>query len=367
MRLWRRSTGSFTKTKKEGSIFSLSLKDRSLSNLAPHSGRVWVIPFLTLFLLVLFFLGLGVGSLPFGKEEWISILLSQHPKEKWEILLHFRIPREITAVVTGGSLSIAGLYLQTYFKNPLASPELLGIQGISAFGLTLTLVLTNTTYQEFFTLPPLLGSFLLSVLYFFLLLLVHPYFTPVGFLLFGLLFQFLLSALTQILFYFLSPENLTLFQNWAMGSFTRLSLNETFLFASLLLLCTGGMIPLTTPLNRYLLGEEYAVTMGISLRELKFGILLLTGGITTLTTSACGPIAFVGVAIPHLSRMVLLKNDHRLLLPTTFLLGGTIALGADLLQRFPRGGIVLPINALLALVGIPIVLWTFLKNRLSWK
>lgn len=327
---------------------------------------------LTTALLALFLLSLLLGSVNIPLDEIISVLLGgEASKASWTtIILKFRLPKAITAVLAGSALAVSGLQMQTLFRNPLAGPFVLGINSGASLGVALVILTVGATGSTLLASLTLLGDLsvvlaasLGSGLVLFLVLLLARRVDTMTLLILGLLFGYATSAIVSILLYFSSPERITAFVQWTFGSFAGVTWAQMRILAPVVLI--GLLISWLTvkPLNALLLGETYANSLGVNVKRSRLWILCSTAILAGSITAFAGPIGFIGIAVPHLCRSLFSTSDHRILIPTTILMGGTIALFADLVAQLPGSQTLLPLNAITALIGAPVVAWVILRRR----
>lgn len=280
------------------------------------------------------------------------------------IVLQSRLPAAITALLTGSSLGVCGLLLQSYFRNPLAGPSILGITNGANLMVALIALCgwggaTLAGHLTLTVLASLLGAFAILGL---LLAIGHVVRTQVTLLIVGMLLSYLTSALITLLSYQATAQGLQQLMLWGMGSFNGVSLSALPLYATLLLLTLSGSLWLIKPLNGWMLGEQYAQSLGFSIRRTRWMLLLVSGLLAAITTAWTGPIAFVGLSMPHVARMLMRTDNHLQLLPATLLLGALCCSLCLLLSTLPSGGTLLPINALTPLFGIPVILYVLLRR-----
>ncbi len=305
-------------------------------------------------------LGLGAVSIPI--QEVFSILCGQDevPAHWHYIVWQMRVPAMLTAALTGASLGVAGLLLQSYFRNPLAGPSILGITNGANLGVALVIVGTGTS-AAFNTIGAALAGAMLTLL---LLLGVGRLVRQsVTLLIVGILLSYLTSAILTLIHYNASADGVQAILLWGMGSFHQVGLANLPIFAASTLLPLLAALWLIRPLNGWMLGELYARNLGISTTQVRWLVLIVTGVICAITTAWCGPIAFIGLSIPHVARMVFRTDNHRTLLPATMLLGALCALLCLCLCVAPSDGQILPINAVTPLFGIPVILLVILGKR----
>ncbi len=279
------------------------------------------------------------------------------------ILTQIRIPKMLTAILAGSSLAVAGLMMQTLFRNPLAGPYILGISGGASLGVALV---TMGVYA--FALPPIAGSLttmiaavLGAAIVMGLVLVVARYVrNNVSLLIVGMMFGSIAGALVNLVQNFANPDALKLYIVWTLGSLNNVGWTELLILGVVLLIGWSLTLALIKPLNGLVLGENYARGIGVNIRRSRLGIVLATGLLAGGITAFCGPIAFVGVAVPHIARGLLQTGNHRLTLPFTALIGADLLLFCDILcNRFTYP---LPISTMSALFGAPIIVWIILKK-----
>ncbi len=302
------------------------------------------------------------GSVAIPASDVLSILAGEEAANPaWSyIVWQMRVPAMLTALLTGAALSVAGLLLQSYFRNPLAGPSILGITSGSHLAVAITILLLGTAPGYGLVLAAFLGAFLVLLI---LLGLGSVVRQPVTLLIVGILLSYLSSALLTLLSYTASVDGIQALMLWGMGSFSQVGMTQMPLFSSLILISLAGSFLLIKPLNGWMLGDLYARNLGISLQGVRWGVLLVTGLLCAVTTAWCGPIAFIGLSIPHVARMLFKTDNHRTLLPASLLLGSLCALLCLWLSSLPSGGRTLPINALTQLFGIPVILYVLLRRK----
>lgn len=321
---------------------------------------IWILPLLSI--IVLFALELFLGSVALSAKEVVNALLGQSTDLTTEIIVRqARLPRAITAAMAGGGLALCGLLMQRFFQNPLAGPSVLGITSGSSLGVAFIVLLGGGAVAG---LSIVLGAFVgamavLSII----LLFAGMRRSPVTLLIFGLMVGYVVSAAVTLLQAGTTNEALRTFVFWGMGSFADLHSGEVLILTTVVL---SGLL-LASAMHRQLdlwsLGESYARSMGLNHKRFRFAVLLLTGLLTGVITAYCGPIAFIGLAVPHLARGLWQQGRHAVLIPAVVLSGMAIGLGCDLISRLPgtEGG--LPLNAVTSFFGAPVVIAIILKGR----
>lgn len=328
----------------------------------------------TLMLPLLVWLNLAFGSVMIPFHELVRVFNGITPSDNAFsiIIYHFRIPQTLTAILTGAALSLAGLLLQTLFRNPLADPSILGISSGASLGVALLLfgnaMLTGSAYSFGFLGP--LGivsaSFAgaLSAL-FIITLLSRMLSSMTSLLIGGLMIAYLAGSITGLVKYFSNREDLQSFVVWGMGSFSNVGRSDLNFFSISVLLGIVATFPLVKPLNIFLLGESYAANLGLRVKPFRTVVLLLAGYLTAITTAYTGPIAFLGLAVPHIARNLFKTSNHAILIPSSMLVGASLALVCNLIARMPGFDGSLPINSITALIGAPVVVYVLLKRHRS--
>ncbi len=320
---------------------------------------------LSILLLVLFVLDLLVGAVYIPiKDIWGAIIGEEVSSATRLIVLDIRLMKAIVAVVTGVALSVSGLQMQTLFRNPLAGPYVLGISsgaslGVAIFilGMPLLGIVNNSAISSIGTAGAAwIGSALILA---FIASVSTRIKDIMVILILGMMFSSGVSAVVQILQYLSNEEALKSFVIWTMGSLGDVTANQLQLLLPAVFLGLILSVAVIKPLNLLLLGEQYARTMGLNIRKSRYLIFLSTTLLAGTVTAFCGPIGFVGLAIPHISRMLFCNADHRILLPASALCGGVVLLFCDIVSKW----LTLPINTITALLGIPIVVWGVIRNK----
>ena len=336
----------------------------------PRSRNNILLAGFTLLLLAFFMADLFVGSVRIGLGEMLNIILrgdAQHPE--WRIiLLDFRLPRALTAVFAGISLSLAGLQMQTIFRNPLAGPYVLGISSGASLGVALlvmgAVIILPGRDLQFHTWGVITAAWIGSGTVMLLLLLVSVRIRDImTILILGILFGSITLAIVSILQYFTQEALLKIFIVWTLGSLGNVTRGQLPLLAGTL--TAGVLLSLACIkiLNSLLLGENYARTMGVGVNTGRVLLFASTSILAGTITAFCGPIGFIGIAVPHITRLVWKTADHRILIPAVMLLGATAILISDMVSQLPGSEQILPINSVTALLGIPVVVWMVIRNR----
>lgn len=298
----------------------------------------------------------------------ITIPISELFDDRWQyIVWHSRMPASITAILTGAALGTSGLLLQTYFRNPLAGPSILGItNGANLMVSLLTLAPVSFSFLQSGTpsMPIVVFAAMLgSMAVLGLLLLLGRYVqNTVTLLITGILISYLTSAIITLLSYQATAQGLQQLMLWGMGDFSSVGYQGLPFYSFLIILGLILAILMVRPMNGWMLGEDYARSLGFNPRNIRFSLLAITGLLSAVTTAWCGPIAFVGLSMPHAARLITPTDDHRVLLPITMLLGALCCGICLRLSTWPNGGVLLPINALTPILGIPIIVYVLLRK-----
>jgi len=316
-----------------------------------------------------------MGSVKIPLGNILTILSGGQPERaSWaNIVLLFRLPKAITAVLAGSGLAVSGLLMQTLFRNPLAGPSVLGISSGASLGVALV-VLSATAggaSSDFLdglgllgelgiVLSASLGSALVLLL---ILLFARKVRSVMTLLIVGLLFGYTTSALVSILIHFSIAERIHAYISWTFGSFGTTTWSQLRVFIPVVVIGLIATLFVQKPLNALLLGEIYGKSMGLNVRRVRLFTIVNTALLSGTITAFCGPVAFLGIAIPHLCRSSFNTSDHRILLPTVMIMGAIVALIADLVSQMPGSQIVLPLNAVTSLIGAPVITWVILRKK----
>lgn len=326
---------------------------------------------MTLLLLALAAINMLVGSVRIPAVDVFSILFGEEPaKESWRyIVVQARLPQMIAAILCGAALAVSGLMLQTAFKNPLAGPSIFGISNGAGLGVALVMLLMGGQLQTgvfsasgfmAILVAAFIGAMVVTAIIFFFSTIVRNH---VMLLIIGIMIGYLASSAISLLNFFATEEGVKSFMVWGMGNFGGVSMRQLPVFAIVTILGLVLALMLSKPLNALLLGERYAENLGINTRRTRNILLLATGLLTAITTAFCGPIAFIGLAVPHIARLLLRTDNHRLLLPATMITGAVVALLCNALCYLPGEHGIIPLNAITPLVGAPVIIYVILKRR----
>lgn len=318
----------------------------------------------------LFALNLLTGSVWIPSADVVEILIGENgQKESWRyIVLESRLPQALTALLCGGALAVCGLLLQTAFRNPLAGPGIFGITNGAGLGVALVMLLLGGSISTelmhvsgFFAIitAAFAGAMLVTgILFLFSTLLKNN----VMLLIVGMMTGYLSSSAIALLNYVATEEGVRSYMLWGMGSFGGVSMQLMPLFVLLFIVGVLGSFMLMKPLNALLLGDHYAENLGVHIRRARQNLLVVTGLLCAVTTAFCGPIAFIGLAVPHIARLLIGTENHRLLLPATLLTGSVVALLCNWICMLPDEGTI-PLNAVTPLVGAPVIIYVILKEK----
>lgn len=327
---------------------------------------------LGLSLLILFAVSLAYGAVSIPFDQVLQILTG-HEVERpaWQsIVLQSRLPQAITAVLAGAALAVSGLLLQTLFRNPLAGPSILGISDGANLGVAAVLLYFGGSLSQVTDWP--ISGYAAIILAAFvgasLILSLIIYFSAkvknnVMLLIIGIMIGYLTSSLISILNYYASTDKVHAFVMWGLGNFSGVSLEQLPFFS----ICTiSGLLLsllLVKPLNALLLGERYAANLGIRVKRARLFILICTGLLTATTTAFCGPVSFIGLAVPHMARLLLGSSNHTLLVPVTMLTGACVALLCNILMVIPGSNQILPLNAVTPMLGAPVIIYVIINRK----
>ncbi len=325
---------------------------------------------LTLILGILFILNLFIGSVSIPFDEILEILSGKgNPEDPMNfIILGSRLPQAVTAMLAGAALTVSGLMLQTAFRNPLAGPSVLGITSGASLGVALVILLLGGSvsaagYSWGGYMAILIGAFAGSMAIMALLLLFSIWLrNDLMLLITGIMVGYLTSSVITLLNYMSTAEGIQGYAMWGMGNFNGVSSGQLPLFS--VMICVGLILSIlmVKPLNIILLGENYALNLGVSMHKVRNMLLITTGLLTAVVTAYCGPVAFIGLAVPHIVRMIFRTSDHRIIIPGSILTGGVIGLLCNLICVLP-GDILLPLNGVTPLIGVPVILYVIFKER----
>ena len=326
---------------------------------------------MTLLIVILFAINLVVGAVDIPVKEVVNILMGgKSDRPSWEyIVLQSRLPQGITAMLCGASLAVSGLMLQTAFRNPLADPGIFGINSGASLGVALVMLLlggsiTAGAFSLTGFLAMLAAAFVGAMLVMALILVFATMVrNSVMLLIIGIMIGYIATSAISLLNFFATEEGVQSYMVWGLGNFGGVSMEQMPAFV---IICMGGIaaaLLLIKPLNALLLGERYAENLGINTQRVRNWLLVVTGILTAITTAFCGPIAFIGLAVPHIARMLLGTENHRSLMPATLLTGAAIALICNIICVLPGNRGIIPLNAVTPVIGAPVIIYVILKQR----
>jgi iron complex transport system permease protein len=325
---------------------------------------------LVIFAIFLFMADIALGSVKIPFKEFLSTLFSGNTQSAWYTTLYeFRLPKAWVAAFAGAALSVSGLQMQTLFRNPLAGPYILGISSGAGLGVALLVlgfpaILSVGAHfminQWALVIAAWIGSAAILLLIMLVSIRVRDIMTI---LIFGIMFGSAATALISILQYFGSDASVKAFVIWTMGSLGGVTNNQLIIFIPSIL--AGLIIAMALPksLNVLLLGENYARSMGLNVMLTRVLVFISTSLLAGTVTAFCGPIGFIGIAIPHIARMLFHTANHFVLVPASILLGVNTMLLSDIISQLPGNATILPITSITALLGIPIVIWIIIRNQ----
>lgn len=321
-------------------------------------------------LVLCFFINLSLGSISIPINSIFNSLFGTIENSTWEVIISdYRLPKALTAILVGSGLGISGLLMQTLFRNPLAGPFVLGISSGASLGVALVILGSGLFGGLFATvliskwsivIASSLGSFLVLLA---VLAVSSKVRDTMAILIIGLMFGSITAAVVSVLSYFSSAEQLQQYIFWGFGSLSNLSWSELLIFFIIYLIGIALSIASIKGLNSLLLGDNYAKSLGLNLKQSRFILILATSLIAGTITAFAGPIAFIGLAIPHLTRQIFKSSNHKVLIPAVFLFGAIVMLICDSIAQLPGSDYTLPINAITALVGAPVVIWLLVRQR----
>lgn len=314
-------------------------------------------------------ISLGSVAIPFG-ETLRSLFGMPVQNETWGyILWNYRIPKAFTALLSGSGLALSGLLMQTLFRNPLAGPFVLGISSGASLGAALLIMgstaLAGTLSIGFINdlslvIAASMGSFLVLLVVMSIASRVRD---TMALLIIGLMFGSITAAIVGVLSYFTTAEQLQQYIYWSFGSIGNLSWPQIGLLSTLIVIGTALALYGAKPLNALLLGEQYAQSLGIGLKKSRYLIITATGLLAGSITAFAGPIAFIGLAVPHLTRQIFDTTDHKVLIPAVLIYGAILMLVCDTIAQLPGSAKVLPINSVTSIIGAPVVIWLLVRKR----
>lgn len=326
---------------------------------------------LGIMVLLFFVVSLLIGSVSIPVSETFRILIGEESvKPSWQyIVIESRLPQAVTAMLCGASLAVCGLILQTAFRNPLAGPSIFGVNSGAGLGVALVMLFFGGSVSAgtvsiggfmAVLLAAFAGAMGVMALIFFFSTLVRSH---VMLLIVGIMIGYMAGSAISLLNFFATDEGVKSYMVWGMGSFGGVSLKMLPTFIVITLITLAVSLALVKPLNALVLGDRYAENLGVNIIRVRNWLLMVTGVLTAVTTAFCGPVAFIGLAVPHIARLVLGTDNHRVLLPATILTGSAVALLCNILTVLPGEGGIIPLNAITPLIGAPVVIYVILSRR----
>lgn len=326
-------------------------------------------------IIIFLMLNIMLGSVNIPVESVVKIIFSQgEQNEIWRnIIFKSRLPQSLTAIMAGAGLAVSGLLMQTVFRNPLAGPSVLGISSGASLGVGFVVLLSGTfggvalsklgvIGELTTTIAAIAGSLIVMTLIAWISQKVHG---NVTLLIIGVMIGYIANAIIGVLKFFSVEEDIRAYVIWGLGSFSRVSGGQTTTFIVLMLLLLPLTFLLVKTLNLLLLGDYYAQNLGLNIKRARLATISASGILVAVVTAYCGPIIFLGLAVPHLCRGIFKTSDHRILLPASMLAGASLALLCNLIARLPGMDGALPVNSVTALVGAPVVMWVLFNKRKS--
>ncbi len=322
-----------------------------------------------LLLPVLCLLSLLVGSVHISPAEVWAALMGNSDETVRYIVTESRLPQMCTALLAGAALGVSGLVMQTLFSNPLADPSLLGVNSGASLGAAIALLAFGGSFAlggatlsgVLFTVG---AAFVGACAVIALIALCSRWLTSnLSLLVAGVMLSFIISSVISLLSFYATSEGVRSFVVWGLGDFSGVSSSRLWLMSILVIVPVWGVRLCATSMNALLLGTDYATNLGVNVKRVRTLLLILTGLLTAVVTALCGPISFIGLAVPHVSRMLLRTADHRKLLPAVFVMGADVALLSLILSHLPGEAGTLPIAAITPLLGAPVVLYILVKRR----
>lgn len=321
--------------------------------------------------IILFLLNLMIGSVTVPLERFWEVLRGGGDETARTIILEYRLPQAVTALFAGIGLSISGLLMQTLFRNPLADPSILGISSGASLGVALVVLLTGqlsgmavSTMPGWSTVGVTIAAFAGAFLVLLLILALSSRLNSmVSLILVGIMIAYIAGSVTDVLKFFSQKEDVHTFVIWGFGSFSNVGKSQLLYIILCILMGSIGAFLLSKSLNLLLLGERYAENLGLNIRRASLLVILVSGFLMAVITAFCGPIAFIGLAVPHLARFTYHTSNHFVLIPATAVIGMDLALLCNLIARLPGFDGNLPINSVTALIGAPIVIYVIFHRQ----
>ena len=326
---------------------------------------------LGLLIAVLFAFNIFVGSVSIPADDVLRILFDADAdvKPSWRfIILQSRLPQMLTATLAGGALAVSGLMLQTAFRNPLAGPGIFGISSGAGLGVALVMLFLGGSFSAgsvsvsgfvAVLVSAFAGAMLVTAVIFFFSTLVR---NNVMLLIIGIMIGYISNSAISLLNFFATDEGVRSYMVWGMGSFGGVSTTMLPYFSVITLIAIFASLLLIKPLNALMLGDRYAENLGVNIIRVRNWLLVITGVLTAIVTAFCGPVAFIGLAVPHIARLVLRTDNHRILMPATILTGAVVALLCNVCCFLPGETGVIPLNAVTPLMGAPVIIYVITRG-----
>lgn len=339
---------------------------------------ITIVPAMFLLIVILFAVNLFVGAVDIPAVDVMSIIFGSdgaadadsHIPASWRyIILQNRLPQALTAMLCGSSLAVSGLMLQTAFRNPLAGPSIFGINSGASLGVALVMLLlggsiTTGTFSLTGFVAILVAAFIGAMAVMALIMLFSTLVkSNIMLLIIGIMIGYITSSAISLLNFFATEEGVQSYMIWGLGNFGGVTMQQMPAFASVTIFGLIASLLLVKPLNALLLGDQYAENLGINIKRVRNSLLFVTGILTAISTAFCGPVAFIGLAVPHIARMILGTENHRRLLPATLLCGAATALLCNIACVLPGSRGIIPLNAVTPIMGAPVIIYVLLKQR----
>ncbi len=334
-----------------------------------NSGKLLLVAVLILVLLVL---NLLLGSVKIPAADVIGVLFGDRSNEIFSnIILKSRLPQALVAIVAGAGLAVSGLQMQTVFRNPLAGPSVLGISNGASLGVAIVVLMSSSLAgvslsrmgyvgDAAISIAATIGSLAVMAL---IVWVARKVKGNVTLLIIGVMVGYLVTAIVGVLKFFSAEEDIKAYVVWGLGSFARVSGDQMLLFVGMMLVLLPLSFLLVKTLNLMLLGDDYARNLGLNVSRARTLVILNSGVLVAIVTAYCGPVMFIGLAVPHLCRAIFRTSDHRVLVPGTILAGAALALLCSLVARMPGFEGALPVNSVTALIGAPVIASVIFKRR----
>ena len=327
---------------------------------------------LAVLIALLFVLNILVGSVSIPADDVVRILLgdNENIKPSWQfIIIQSRLPQALTAMLAGSALAVSGLMLQTAFRNPLAGPSVFGINSGAGLGVALVMLWLGGSFSAgsvsvtgFVAVlaAAFMGAMAVMLLIFLFSTMVR---NSVMLLIIGIMIGYISNSAVSLLNFFATDEGVRSYMVWGMGSFSGVSTQMLPWFSLVTVAALVAALLLIKPLNALMLGDRYAENLGVNIIRVRNWLLVITGLLTAIVTAFCGPVAFIGLAVPHIARLLFHTDNHRLLMPATMLTGAVVALLCNVLCFLPGTLGVIPLNAVTPLIGAPVIIYVILRGR----